>query len=154
MLRRFVITVLLVLTNFRVVAATLKGVIIANELGGSPIANVKVADKAQTINPVTSDDFGRFTLEFGKRGVGDTVDVIVKKEGYVVVNDVQLQLALPADADAKILTVILCPQGDREEMARLFYRLKSFETIDESYRKRVKELEDTQQATAQQSGGA
>ena len=62
------------LADFPVVAATLKGIIIANELGGSPIANVEAADKAQTINPVTSDDFGRFTLEFGKRRVGDTVE--------------------------------------------------------------------------------
>ena len=33
-------------------------------------------------------------------------------------------------------------------MARRFYRLKSFDAIEESYQKRLKELEDTQQATA------
>jgi hypothetical protein len=144
---RLVIIVLLVLADFRVAAATLKGVIIANEIGGSPIADVEVADQAQTTNPVVSDNLGRFTLEFQRRA-GDTVDIIVKKDGYLVVNDVQLRLALPTDADATILTIILCKPDDREEMAHLFYRLKSFEAIDESYRKRVKELEDAQQATA------
>src|SRR4029077_3376588 len=48
----------------------------------------------------------------------------------------------------KVLTIILCKEGDREEMARRFYRLKSFDAIEESYQKRLKELEDTQQATA------
>ena len=33
-------------------------------------------------------------------------------------------------------------------MARRFYRLKSFDAIEVSYQKRLKELEDTQQATA------
>jgi len=55
---------------------------------------------------------------------------------------------LPADADAAPLTVILAKEGDREEMARRYYRLKSFDAIEESYQKRLKELEDTQQATA------
>src|SRR5271165_837140 len=148
MLCRLIIIVLLVLADIRVDAANLKGVIIADEMGGSPIANVQVADQAQTTNPVVSDDLGRFTLEFRQRRAGETVCIIVKKEGYLVVNDVQLQLALPADADATVLTIILCKQGDREEMARRFYRLKSFEAIEEAYKKRLKELEDLQQATA------
>jgi hypothetical protein len=61
------------------------------------------------------------------------VRLVVNKEGYVVVNDVQLEIVLPADADATPLTVILAKEGDREEMARRFYRLKSFDGIEESY---------------------
>ena len=72
----------------------------------------------------------------------------MKQEGYVVVNDVQLATELPAKAEDKILTIILCKADDREEMARRFYRLKSFDAIEETYQKRLKELEDTQQATA------
>jgi hypothetical protein len=44
-----------------------------------------------------------------------------------------LQLALPADADAVPLTVILAKEQDREEMARRFYRLKSFDAIEKTY---------------------
>jgi tetratricopeptide (TPR) repeat protein len=87
-------------------------------------------------------------LEFPQRRAGDTVHIIVKKEGYVVVNDVQLQIAIPADADNAPLMIILAKEQDREEMARRFYRLKSFDAIEETYSKRLKELEDTQQATA------
>ena len=127
-------------------ATTLKGVIRANEEKGEPMANVGlVADGA---NATTSESFGRFTLEFPHKSPGDPVEVIVKQEGYVVVNEVQLELTLPARADDKFLTIILCKEGDREEMARRFYRLKSFDAIEQTYQKRLKELEETQQATA------
>ncbi|MGA8654942.1 MAG: hypothetical protein WB586_02240 [Chthoniobacterales bacterium] len=110
------------------------------------MANVGlVADGA---NATTSESFGRFTLEFPHKSPGDPVEVIVKQEGYVVVNEVQLELTLPARADDKFLTIILCKGGDREEMARRFYRLKSFDAIEQTYQKRLKELEETQQATA------
>jgi hypothetical protein len=85
-----VIVVLLILASAPVDAAILKGVIFANEMNGSPIANVVVADQAQTTNPSVSDDLGRFTLEFRQRRAGDTVNIIVKKEGYLVVNEILL----------------------------------------------------------------
>jgi hypothetical protein len=84
--------VLLALAGLPVDAATLKGVIRANEESGEPMPNVEVADEAQTTNPSVADDLGRFTLEFPERRAGDTVRIIVKKQGYVVVNDVQLQI--------------------------------------------------------------
>jgi tetratricopeptide (TPR) repeat protein len=140
------IIVLLVLAKLPVEAAELKGVILANELSGPPIADVGIV--ADGANPDTSEDFGRFTLEFPQKKPGDRVQLVVKQEGYVVVNDVQLQLTLPAEAEDQILTIILCKADDREEMARRYYRLKSFEAIEESYRERLKELEDTQQTAA------
>lgn len=145
MLSRLLIIVLLVIWDSRTNAAVLKGVILANELGGPPMEEVQVfADGAgQTV----SDSAGMFTFKFPEKQPGDPVKVIVKQKEYVVVNDVQLDLALPARGEDRLLTIILCKELDREEMARRFYRLKSFEAIDESYRKRVKELEDTQQAT-------
>jgi len=72
--------------------------------------------------------------------------LLVKQKGYV--NEVQLQLELPARPEEKILTIILRKEADPEEMARRFYRLNSLDAIEETYKKRLKELEDTQQATA------
>jgi tetratricopeptide (TPR) repeat protein len=138
MLSRLLIIVFLVLAKLPVDAATLKGVILANELSGPPIAKVGVV--ADGANPTTSEDFGRFTLEFPQKNPGDPVVLIVKQEGYVVVNDVQLQLTLPSKAEDKILTIILCKADDREEMARRFYRLKSFEAIRETYEERLTQL--------------
>jgi len=147
MLHSLLIIILLGLAELPVDAATLKGAILANELSGPPMENVGV-DAISGTNLTISDLYGKFTLKFPQRQAGNTVRILVKKEGYVVVNDVQLETVLPTDADAAPLTVILAKQGDREEMARRFYRLKSFDVIEESYQKRLKELEDTQQATA------
>jgi hypothetical protein len=104
--RLFIIT-LVALASFPADAATtLKGVILVNEVGGAPMANVPIT--ADGANPTTSENFGRFTIEFPQKNPGDPVVLIVKQEGYVVVNEVQLQLTLPAKAEDKILTIILC----------------------------------------------
>jgi hypothetical protein len=47
------------------------------------------------------------------------VQLVVNKEGYVVVNELQLDLALPADPDARPLQIILCKEADREDGAAL-----------------------------------
>jgi hypothetical protein len=129
-------------------AAIIKGTIILNEVGGQPIANAQIVDSTHTGGPWASGNDGQFTLDYPDRHPGQRVQLMVNKEGYVVVNDVQLDLALPADPDARPLQIFLCKEADREEMARRFYRLKSFEVIGETYQRRVKELEGTRQATA------
>ena len=147
MVSRIVVVFLLaVLAQAR--GATVKGTIILNEVGGRSIQNVQIIDSAHTGGPWASGSDGGFTLDYPERHPGQRVRLVVNKEGYVVVNDVQLDLALPADPDASPLQIILCKEADREEMARRFYRLKSFEVIEETYQRRVKELEATQQATA------
>ena len=110
------------------------------------MANVGlVADGA---NATTSESFGRFTLEFPqkrpksiRRGHRETGGIRGRQRGW-------LGADTPARAEDKFLNIILCKEGDREEMARRFYRLKSFDTIEQTYQKRLKELEETQQATA------
>jgi hypothetical protein len=92
MLSRLLILLLLFLAVLPVDVATFKGVILANELSGSPIENVGV-DALSGTNLTTSDLCGKFTLEFPQKSPGDTVRIVVKKEGYVVVNDVVIPLA-------------------------------------------------------------
>jgi len=121
-------------------AATIKGTIVLNEVGGQPIANVQIIDSARTGGPWASGSDGGFTLDYPERHPGQRGQLVVNKEGYVVVNDLQLDLALPADPDARPLQIILCKEADREEMARRFYRLKSFEVIEETYQSRSKGL--------------
>lgn len=121
-------------------AATLKGRILENELGGSPMANVTVA--AEGANPTATHESGQFSLEFPGRRPGDKVFLIVTLRGYVVVNDLQLELNLPSDASGNLLTLLLCAQDRREEMARRFYRLKLAEAIEKGYKKgRLEDLE-------------
>ena len=121
-------------------AATLKGTISLNEGGGRPMANVQIVDSARTAGPWASGSDGGFAVDYPERQPGQRVQLVVNQEGYVVVNDVQLDLALPADPDPRPLQIILCKEADREEMARRFYRLKSFEVIEETYQSRLKGL--------------
>src|SRR5436190_1071215 len=123
--------------------AVLRGVVLSNELGGPPVGNVEVSAVAGNPNNTGTD--GRFMFTFPNRKPGDTVRLIVRKEGYVVVNDIQLEFTLPADPDERLAIILLCKEGDREEMARRFYKLKSVEAIDETYKKK---LEDAQNASA------
>ena len=115
-------------------ASVLKGVVKENELGGSPFANVEIS--APGASPTETDQNGQFTLIFPTKKPGETVLVSVGKAGYVVVNDIQLEQSLPADADAKLLVILIYQQSRREEMARRFYHLVSWEAIEASHRKR------------------
>ena len=66
----------------------------------------------------------------------------VIKEGYVVVNWVQLDLTLPKDPNANPLQIIICKEADREEMARRFYQIKGNEAIEATYQQKFKALEE------------
>ena len=83
-----------------------------------------------------TDRYGQFTLIFPTKKPGETVLVSVSKADYVVVNDIQLEQSLPADPDVKLLVILICQQRTREEMARRFYHLVSWEAIEASYQKR------------------
>src|SRR6266436_3777617 len=126
--------------------AILNGIIHENEASGALMANVPVS--AEGANPTKSDSFGQFNLTFPNKNAGDPAQVLLNKVGYVVVNDVQLEVSLPADPDAKKLIIILSLPELREENAALFYRLKSFEAIEVTYNKKLKALEEAQQADA------
>jgi hypothetical protein len=58
------------------------------------MANVPVS--AQGANPSPSDSFGQFTLQFPHKRIGEAMQVLLRKDRYVVVNDVQLEVSLPA----------------------------------------------------------
>src|SRR6516165_4238891 len=128
--------------------AIIKGSVILNGEGGPGVANVQITDSAHTGGPWASDSDGGFTLDYPKRAPGDKVRLGVKKEGYVVVNWVQLDLALPKDPDANPLVIIICKEADREDMARRFYQLKGVEAIEATYQQNLKALEDENKSDA------
>ena len=100
-------------------AATIKGTIVLDEVGGQPMANVQIVDSARSGGPWASGSDGGFTLDYPERHPGQRVQLLVNKEGYVVVNELQLDLAIPADPDARPLQIILCKEADREDGAAL-----------------------------------
>src|SRR5438105_1399017 len=108
---------LMLLIVLPVPAAILKGVVIEDEGGGSGMDNVSVSVDEAGANSTVTKDGGKFAFTFPDKQVGEVVHVRVNREGYVVVNDVQLEVTLPANPDAKLLTVIFCPKAEREKWA-------------------------------------
>jgi tetratricopeptide (TPR) repeat protein len=141
--RAFIILAMVIVVSKVQGAATLRGVVLANEETGPPMENVQVIPSEG--NPSNTGADGKFTFTFPNKNPGDAVQLFPKKGGYTVVNDVQMKLALPAHPDDRLAMIVLCKEGDREEMARRFYRLKSLEAIDETYKKK---LEEAQNASA------
>ena len=141
--RAFIILAMVVVVSKVQADAVLRGVVLSNELGGPPMGNVEVS--AIVGNPNNTGADGKFTFSFPNKKPGDMVRLIVRKEGYVVVNEIQLELTLPADPEERPMIIVLCKEGDREEMARRFYMLKSVEAIDETYKKK---LQDAHNASA------
>src|SRR5438034_1509642 len=97
--RAFIILAMVAVVSKVRAAAGLRGVVLTNELGGPPMANVEVSAVAGNPNNTGAD--GKFSFTFPNRNPGDTIRLIVRMEGYVVVNDIQLELTLPADPDER-----------------------------------------------------
>src|SRR6516162_7331509 len=128
--------------------AMIKGIVILNGEGGQGVGNVQITDSAHTGGPWARDTDGGFNLEYPNRAPGERVWLGGIKGGNVVVNWVQLDLALPKDPNANPLQIIICKEADREEMARHFYQLKGNEAIEATYQQKLKALEEENKSNA------
>src|SRR6202049_4483767 len=128
--------------------ALVKGSGILNGEGGQGVANVQITDSAHTGGPWATGSDGGFTLDYPNRAPGERVRLGVIKEGYVVVNWVQLDLALPKDPNAYPLQIIICKEVDREEMALRFYQLKGAQAVENTYQQKLKALEEENKSDA------
>src|SRR5262249_55625557 len=97
-------------------------------------------------NQVITLKDGSFTLEFPQRRVGDRVHLTFRLDGYVVVNDIQLEPILPGDPDGSPLTILVSKPESRDEMARRFYRVKGLEAVERVYEIRMGEMKDANNA--------
>ena len=84
MVSRLIVLVVFLLSGAGVEASSLKGMVLANQQGGSPVARVKIG--AAGANPTETGESGSFTLQFPNAQPGDVVQVTVNRPGYVVVN--------------------------------------------------------------------
>ena len=95
---------------------------------------------AEGSNEMTTHD-GRFCLSFPNASAGDEIKLEIAKDGFVVVNDVQLTLNIPSSRTGKLTpdrTIYLSAPHERDRWAREFYRLKSVEAIEAAYEKRFR----------------
>ena len=147
MLPKFALMLAILACGVGAKGSSLRGLILADRLGGSPVPRVRVS--APGANPTETGESGSFTLQFPNAQPGDVVQVTVDKPGYVVVNYVQLRVVLPRNPDAEELTLLICKEEQFEEWARQLYRLKSLEAIEQAYGSRIKLLEESNQKTSE-----
>src|SRR5262245_12270920 len=108
MLIRSIALMIWLLFSVAVEAGTLKGVVLANQIGGSAMARVPIS--ATGANPTETESTGSFTLQFRNAEPGEVVQLIVSRPGYVVVNYIQLRTILPKDPEREVLIVLLCKE--------------------------------------------
>ncbi|HEV3037831.1 MAG TPA: tetratricopeptide repeat protein [Candidatus Angelobacter sp.] len=132
-----VVTFLVFIVTLPAGAGELKGIVFENEVGGRPVSGVAITSPGA--NPATTDTGGQFKLIFPNKKPGNTVQIVVEKTGYVVVNDIQLEQTLAANPDEKLMRILISKPTSREEMARRYYRLKSLEAIEAKYKALLKE---------------
>lgn len=141
--------VLIVSALFPAHAAVLTGVVVENHAGGPGMDNVPISvDEAGAGNSTTSKDGGKFTLNISDKRPGETVHVRVSESGYTVIDGVQPETVLPANPEANRLTIILCPEAEREIWAGLLYRVTSDKTIEGTYQEKLRSLEQEHRADA------
>ncbi|HBD09366.1 MAG TPA: hypothetical protein DCZ69_14005, partial [Syntrophobacteraceae bacterium] len=120
-------------------AAVEKGLVLADELGGQPVAGAEIVTAEGSVGAVT-DAAGAFTLSFPDKQAGDNVKLSVRKEGYEVVNDVQLEHSLAQEGEEGALVLLLCKEGSRKEMLRRMLLLSAVKAMEASYLQGLKEL--------------
>lgn len=126
-------------------AATLRGVVLENQIGGSPVKKVQVTTLGGANQAVTGDD-GQFVLVFPKRQPGEDVSINVKHGDWVVVNAIQLTRTLPINAMLNPLEILICKKADLNTWALQFYRLKGQQVVDTSYERKLAELKSSNAA--------
>ncbi len=130
-----------------VTGGVLKGIVKENEESGPPVFGVEISSPGA--NPTKTLNDGQFQLDFPNLKPGDKVRVVLRKANFVVVNDVQLDPALPSDPENQLLVILICRTEKREEMKRRFYRLKTFEGREAAdLRRKPDEARDLDRMTA------
>jgi Tfp pilus assembly protein PilF len=132
-------------------AATIMGYIVANHKGGPGIPHVSVKAIGNA-NPTSSLPDGSFSLDVPNGQPGDTVQLHVEKSGMEVVNSFELRVTLTKAANATALIVVLCREGDFQEMNRLYYGIGRDDPTAERNRKRLEDSQAKQQTIEAENG--
>jgi len=92
----------------------------------------------------------QFVLHFPQREPGEDVSIDVSRNGWVVVNDIQLKRALPANAARSPLEILIAKTSEREKRALQFYRLQGERVVDAQYKRKLAELEGSNGGRAEE----
>jgi hypothetical protein len=129
-------------------SVVLRGTVSLHHEHGSPVG--KVAIWALGANPVISGDDGRFVLEFGQSFAGQSVNILVARTGWGVVNHLLLEPDLPSDGTEGFLEVILGEVSELEQLRIEFYRTRINRAFERLYGANFARQAGTLEATSQE----
>ncbi len=122
----------------------LKGVIVENEAGGPPIANVQISAQ-DGASAVLSRSNGTFVLLVTKQP-GEPLRLILQKPGMVVVNEWEREFNVPKPENARPLTFLLCRKVDLPEMMHRYNRVYVADRAVQKYQKKLEDSEAKRRA--------
>lgn len=148
----------MIFMSLSVGASTLQGVVVKDVTGGQPVAGVEITSPGA--NPRVTGDDGQFTLRFPRRNPGDMVRVLVKKDGYRVVNAFFLeQVVLRTHPKTTLpFVVVICEEAKYEKIAlnylRSLIQVSLDRTFDDLEQRRAAEriLDKAAETLARRSG--
>jgi len=74
-------------------------------------------------SPTLSDNFGQFKLVFQNQNLGDSIKIFVKKDGFDVINNIELEHLILDNK--KTIQVILAREGELEKNKRYYNKILS-----------------------------
>jgi hypothetical protein len=116
-MKKAIIIFVLLFNSFPAFAQTtlLRGQITLQNSNGKPVTDVQIS--VFGANPTYSNTFGQFEVAFTGKKPGDVITLAIQKSGMEVVNRDDLEhVVLRKDPD-DLLTIVLCPEGKRDENA-------------------------------------
>ncbi|MCP4396369.1 MAG: tetratricopeptide repeat protein [bacterium] len=109
----------------------LPGGITMHDVGGKPVQGVQVV-AADVSSPTISDTFGLFELLIAGKKFGDAVTLKALKAGLEVVNRMDMEVILQTDP-AKRVKIVLCAEGERDQYALMYYKIRIERAIQANY---------------------
>lgn len=99
-------------------ATELYGIARLRTVDGNPMEGVKVSAEIH-IPPVLTDSEGKFTLTFpsANYSAGQTVRISIERTGYVIINNLYLNVVLRNDPRNNPVILPLCPEGEEETLS-------------------------------------
>jgi tetratricopeptide (TPR) repeat protein len=117
-------------------AVTLRGRITLNTKRGEGLANVQV--QAPGHNPVFSVDSGYFEKDLPGVKPGDSMNLVVHKEGLELVNGEALKI-LFRNAPVTEIHIVMCKRGERTRWASLYYEIDLTGYVNTSFEEKLAE---------------
>ena len=116
-----------------------RGIVKLQSSGSQTLEGVKISSFGATT--VYSNSDGQFELLFQRKVEGDEFSLEIKKEGYELINDKDLETEVIRKDPDDLVVVVMAKAGDRNKQALLYYDI-IVEKADQKYDRDIAEIKE------------